>query len=119
MHRHQTPTTARFRPSYPGTLAPKTGTTPAPRAQDRTLKIQFEIAEQFMPALASAIEEEKNEVGGRLEGSFSFASEKALTDGAVGLGVLYAALQKAIREHNEDAPKFRRLATAHPDWRTR
>lgn len=119
MEQQQSPKSARFRPKYSSRTNTKDRLDPAARPQERTLKIEFEIAERFAPALSSAVEEEKNEIGGRLEGSFSFATEQALTDGAVAVGILYAAVKRAIQEHNAAAPQHRRVPESNPDWRTR
>lgn len=56
------------------------------------VRISFEVPMQVAPALRSAVEEISNTIGGRLEQSFSFATEQAFTDAAIGLGALRAAV---------------------------
>jgi hypothetical protein len=66
----------------------------------RTLKIEFEVSSEHAPALRSAIEEISNIVGARLEGAHAYAKEDALTDAAVGLGSLRAAISKQVSRGN-------------------
>lgn len=56
------------------------------------IRITFEVYEEFAPALRSAVEEISNDIGARLTGSHRFAKEQALTDAAVSLGALRAAV---------------------------
>jgi hypothetical protein len=60
------------------------------------IRISFEVHEQHAPAFRSAVEEISNEVGGRLEGPFSYARQDALTAAACALGSLRAATFAAI-----------------------
>lgn len=73
-----------------------TGTTVAPRARDSVLEIRFQIHDQHAPAFRSAVEELVNELGGRLEGMYSFAQEQALTDATCAIGNLKSATFAAI-----------------------
>lgn len=57
-----------------------------------TVRVPVEIA----PALRSAVEEISYIVGQRLEGSYSFAREQALTDAAEALGAVRAEVNKKI-----------------------
>lgn len=74
----------------------------AARARERERKtgqyvrIIADIPLEVAPALRSALEEERNAVGGRLEGHFSYAREQALTDAVRGLGVLAKAVNACI-----------------------
>ena len=63
---------------------------------NRFLIITFRVPVEIAPALRSAVEEISYIVGQRLEGSYSFAREQALTDAAEGLGALRAAVNKLI-----------------------
>jgi hypothetical protein len=63
-----------------------------PKERTRTLVISFQVSSEHAPALRSAIEEISNIVGARLEGNHAFAKEGALTDAAVALGSLRAAV---------------------------
>lgn len=60
------------------------------------ITISFTVPADRAPALRSAVEEISNEVGGRLEGRHTYAKEQALTDAAIGLGRLRAAVNKAV-----------------------
>ncbi len=66
------------------------------------VKICFEVADEHAPALRSAIEEIRNEVGGRLEGAHRYAKQDALTYAATALGSLHAAIAKATPCGHED-----------------
>jgi len=57
-----------------------------------TLRMPAEIA----PAFRSAVDEFSNELGGRLEGSFSFAREQAITDAVRAFGILRATINARI-----------------------
>lgn len=70
------------------------------------ITIKFEVHEAHAPALRSAVEEISNEIGGRLEGMYTFPQEQALTNAAVALG----ALRRAV-----DA----KVAAGDPDYRGR
>ena len=58
--------------------------------------ISFMVRDEDAPALRAAIEEIRNEVGGRLEAPHAFATEQALTDAARALGALHAVLVAKI-----------------------
>lgn len=58
--------------------------------------ISFRVPVEIAPALRSAVEEISYIVGQRLEGSYSFAREQALTDAAESLGILRAIVNKLI-----------------------
>lgn len=62
----------------------------------RNVEITFSVPEEISPALRSAVDEISTTVGRRLEGSYSFAREQALTDAAEALGVLRAAVNRKI-----------------------
>ena len=67
-----------------------------------------EIPGQFGPALRSAIDEIRGEIGGRLEGMFLFKKEQSLTNAAVGLAKTAAAVNQAVPAADEHYP------TTHP-----
>jgi hypothetical protein len=54
------------------------------------------IPDEFAPALRSALEEIRNELGGRLEGAFTFAREQAITNASTALGTLSSAINAAV-----------------------
>jgi hypothetical protein len=56
------------------------------------------IADEHAPALRSALDEIRNELGGRLEGNFEFAKEAALTNASIALGNLAGALNRIVPE---------------------
>ena len=58
--------------------------------------ISFRVPVEIAPALRSAVEEISYILGQRLEGSYSFAREQALTDAVEGIGALRAAVNKKI-----------------------
>jgi hypothetical protein len=60
------------------------------------VKICFDVAPNHAPALRSAVEEIRNEVGGRLEGQHRYAKQDALTYAAVALGSLFAAITRKV-----------------------
>lgn len=62
--------------------------------------VSFRVPVEIAPALRSAVEEISYIVGQRLEGSYSFAREQALTDAAEGLGILRAAVNKLISKED-------------------
>ena len=62
----------------------------------RYLVFTFRVPVEIAPALRSAVEEISYIVGQRLEGSYSFAREQALTDAAEALGALRAAVNKQV-----------------------
>lgn len=62
----------------------------------RMIRISFEVREEHAPALRSAVEEISNEIGGRLEGPHAFAKEEALTNAAIALGALRAAVNAKV-----------------------
>lgn len=64
-------------------------------------------AEALIPAehsrsLRSAVNEIRNEIGGRTEGAFAFKKEHALTRAASALGRMAAALNHVITEDDPD-----------------
>lgn len=61
-----------------------------------------EIAAEHAPALRSAIEEIRNELGERVSGAFAFKKEQALTDAVVAVGRLAAAANAVIPEGDPD-----------------
>jgi hypothetical protein len=63
---------------------------------NRFVAISFSVPVEVAPALRSAVEEISHTVGQRLEGSYSFAREQALTDAAEGLGALRAAVNSKV-----------------------
>lgn len=67
----------------------------------RLLVITFSIPIEIAPALRSAVEEISHTVGTRLEGSYSFAREQALTDAAESLGALRAAVNRLIPREDQ------------------
>jgi hypothetical protein len=62
----------------------------------RLLTITLQVPVEISPALRSAVEEISYIVGQRLEGSYSFAREQALTDAAEALGIVRAAVNKQV-----------------------
>jgi hypothetical protein len=62
----------------------------------RLLTITLLVPVEISPALRSAVEEISYIVGQRLEGSYSFAREQALTDAAEALGIVRAAVKKQV-----------------------
>lgn len=58
----------------------------------------FSVEQDHAPALRSAIDEISNEIGGRLTSSFIHAKEGALTDAAIALGALRAAVFAQVKE---------------------
>lgn len=66
------------------------------------LRIEFDIHRADAPALRSAIDEISNEVGGRLEGPHSFATEQALTNAARALGCFRAAVNALVNAGDPD-----------------
>jgi len=92
-----------FRPQYPRDGFAVAGTTTGriqgktPRtAQDDTLEITFTIKKEHAPALRAAIEEIRNRVGTRMEGSYKFEIEDALVRGSCALAALAAAVSKLV-----------------------
>lgn len=65
-------------------------------------KVTTEIPSEQGPALRSALAEIRNEVGARLEGSFTFAKEFALTRAVSALGALAAAVNDVIPTEDVD-----------------
>ena len=72
----------------------------APVPAVRTVVVSFEVIETALPATLSAIEEVRTLVGGRIESGHraAFAHEHALTDAAIGLGVLSSTLRALTAE---------------------
>jgi len=70
--------------------------------QEGTRIATAEIPSEQGPALRAAIGEIRNEVGARLEGSFTFAKEFALTRASSALGTLAAAINQVITEEDPD-----------------
>ena len=60
------------------------------------VEIRFRVHDEHAPALRSAVEELTNEVTGRLEGIHSYAQEQSLTDAAVALSALRAAVFEKV-----------------------
>jgi hypothetical protein len=85
-------------------LPPDPVSTPAPKRPPSPgkVRITFEVYEEFAPALRSAIEEISNDIGARLTGSHRFAKEQALTDAAIGLAGLRAAVNAKIPAGDEN-----------------
>lgn len=93
-----------FRPQFPRkSLTPvqraknpnKPSTPRAPFKGTKTM-VSFEVFDELLPALKSAVEEISNEIGGRLEGPHSFDREEALSDAAMALGALRAAVNAIV-----------------------
>ena len=61
-----------------------------------------EIRLEEAPALRSALDEIRNEVGGRLAGSHRFPKEAALTRAVSALGRLAAAVNAVVPEEDPD-----------------
>lgn len=68
---------------------------------NRSIAISFSVPVEVAPALRSAVEEISHTVGTRLEGSYSFAREQALTDAAEGLGALRAAVNQKVPKEDQ------------------
>lgn len=65
-------------------------------------RICFDVIDEQGPALVSAIEEQRNELGGRLEGAHRFKKEDALTRAASAIGTLHAALLRVFGHGDPD-----------------
>ena len=70
-----------------------------PMAQ-RTSDILVKIPDAHAPAFRSAIEEIRNEIGGRLEGMFPYDKEKALTAASISLGAFAGALNQVVTKED-------------------
>jgi hypothetical protein len=70
--------------------------------QDGATIATAEIPAEHAPALRSAIDEIRNEVGERLAGSHRFPKEYALTRAASALGRLAAAVNTVIPQEDPD-----------------
>lgn len=70
--------------------------------EEDTRRTTAEIPSVQGPAFRAAIAEIRNEVGARLEGSFTFAKEHALTSASAALGTFGAALNEVIEQEDED-----------------
>lgn len=66
--------------------------------RERTASIPAEHG----PALRSAINEIRNEIGGRTEGAFAFKKEHSLTKAASALGLVAAAINHVVTEDDPD-----------------
>lgn len=76
------------------------------RTSGRTITVpSFTIAEEFAPALRSAIEDITNRVGTALESPSSYSRETALTYAAIGLGALRAAVCRVVPTSDVDYEK--------------
>lgn len=73
-----------------------------PAAGPGAVEVTFRIHAEHGPALRSALEEIRAEVGGRIEGAHRFAKEAALTRAAVALGSLAAAVNRAFPNADPD-----------------
>lgn len=62
------------------------------RGSDVAKTFTFTISDEHAPALRSAIDELSSLIGSRLEGQHRFAKETALTDAAITVGALRAAV---------------------------
>lgn len=60
------------------------------------------VADKYAPALRSALNEIRTEVGGRLAGAHRFPKEYALTRAATALGQLVAAVNSVIPQEDPD-----------------
>lgn len=63
---------------------------------DPEITISFTVRKSKAPALRSAVEELSSIIGSRLEGSHAFAKEHALTDAAITVGALRAAVNRQV-----------------------
>lgn len=86
-----------FQPSYPR---------PAAASQSRPsgmpkVTISFEVYVHQAPSLRSAVEELSSLVGTRLEGTHSYARESALTDAAITVGALRAAVNAKVAKGDD------------------
>lgn len=79
----------------PGSRAAELAARPVPQG-DPEITISFTIRRSKGPALRSAVEEISSIIGSRLEGSHSYPKEFSLTDAAITVGSLRAAVNKAI-----------------------
>lgn len=61
-----------------------------------------DIASEHGPSMRSAINEMRNELGGRVEGAFAFKKEHALTRAVTAVGRMAAALNLVIAEGDPD-----------------
>jgi hypothetical protein len=62
------------------------------RPDDTEVTVRFKVRRSDAPALRSALDEIRHEVGGRLEGPHLFAKEQALTNAARALAAVAAAV---------------------------
>lgn len=86
--------------------APNTTTSVRQSASSaRVIRISFDVHEFHAPALRSAVEALKNEIGQQLTGPSSYAREQALTDAAIGVGAFLAAL---VAKGVEEDPHYAR-----------
>lgn len=79
----------------PGSRAAELAARPIP-VGDPEITISFTIRKSKGPALRSAVEELSSIIGSRLEGQHKYDKEFALTDAAITVGSLRAAVNKAI-----------------------
>jgi hypothetical protein len=82
--------------------------------------ISFQVHEDTLPALYSAVEEISNSVGSRLEGPHQYAQQDALTRAARALGPLRAGISRAHQTLAELYPgQSRRWSSplGDPDYR--
>lgn len=77
-------------------------------ARDMKVTVAFEVDDETLPALYSAVEEVSNSVGTRLEEAKLFAREDALTRAARALGALRAGISSAHRKLAAERPNDRR-----------
>jgi hypothetical protein len=84
--------TTSVRPSLSLLRSSITGTTPRTAQDSQLIRISFDVHTEHAPALRSAVEEISNELGGRLEGMYTFPVEMALTNAVIALGTLRAAV---------------------------
>lgn len=67
-----------------------------PETVDAVKRITFEIADEHAPALRSAIDDARQQVGKQLEGMHRFAKETALTNASIALASLAAAVNQQV-----------------------
>jgi hypothetical protein len=79
----------------PGTRFAELAARP-PLDGDPEIEITFKVRRSKGPALRSAVDELRTIIGSRLEGSHKFAKEHSLTDAAITVSALAAAVNRAV-----------------------
>jgi len=70
--------------------------------QDRASEASIDIPSEFGPALRSAVNEMRNELGERAAGAYQYQKEDALTRAIAAVGALAAAINQVIPKEDPD-----------------